>query len=73
MHQKVQIHSVFLIHKKLQFVNASLGGNKMSILLINTYTNAPGRSARPSAITDWLPILLYDFMFDQVIFYKKYV
>ena len=31
MHQKVQIHSVFFIHKKLQFVNASLGGNKMSM------------------------------------------
>ena len=58
MHQKVQIHSVFLIHKKLHFVNASLGVIKWVCLLINTYTNASGRSARPSVITDWLSILL---------------
>ena len=41
MHQKVQIHSVFLIHKKLQFVNASLGGNKMSMFAYKIRTQMP--------------------------------
>ena len=31
MHQKVQIHSVFLTHKKKRFVNLSLRGNKVSM------------------------------------------